>query len=120
MILWSVGNRRFSEVQRRGHIKDDPTVMTNKRGLLPMRPAAEIHAPRSSLSIHGRMEMVGWMDGALLRLEKLSREWNLWMRSRTSTGRNRVKAKIVNMGNAPRKEFPDLSYIVRSEMSLAG
>jgi cyclophilin family peptidyl-prolyl cis-trans isomerase len=111
MVQWGIA--ASPEVQEAfGHIKDDPTVMTNKRGTLTYATSGR-DSRTTQLFINTRANGNGQLDGgALLRLEKLSREWNLWMRSRTSTRRNRVKARIVYGQCLPRKEFPDLSYIV--------
>jgi hypothetical protein len=93
-----------------GHIKDDPTVMTNKRGLLPMRPAAGF-THHAALSIHGRMEMVSWMDGALLRLEKLSRN-GICGCDPEQVRRNRVKARLLTWAMHTSKRVSRISPIL--------
>ena len=114
MVQWGIA--ASPEVQKAWHLdilKDDPTVMTNKRGTLTYATSGK-DSRTTQLFINTRTNGNGRLDGqgfapfgeVITGMEFVDAIQNKY-------GEKPNQGKIVNMGNDYlEKEFPDLSYIV--------
>jgi cyclophilin family peptidyl-prolyl cis-trans isomerase len=114
MVQWGIA--ASPEVQKAWHLdilKDDPTVMTNKRGTLTYATSGK-DSRTTQLFINTRANGNGRLDGqgfapfgeVITGMEFVDAIQNKY-------GEKPSQGRIVNMGNAYlEKEFPDLSYIV--------
>jgi peptidyl-prolyl cis-trans isomerase A (cyclophilin A) len=114
MVQWGIAGD--PEVQKAWHLdilKDDATVMTNKRGTITYATSGK-DSRTTQLFINTRAKGNGRLDGqgfapfgeVITGMEFVDAIQNKY-------GEKPSQGKIVNMGNAYlEKEFPDLSYIV--------
>jgi peptidyl-prolyl cis-trans isomerase A (cyclophilin A) len=114
MVQWGIA--ASPEMQKAWHLtilKDDPTVMTNKRGTLTFATSGK-DSRTTQIFINTRVNGNARLDGqgfapfgeVITGMEFVDAIQNKY-------GEKPSQGKIVNKGNAYlEKEFPDLSYIV--------